>query len=291
MDLTYGSFIAEERIACGDLAQYIHDEQVGDGVTDILIASEQPVGTNTLLVKVDGTALVEGTAANGYTTDYQRGVITFGTAQAAAATLTADYQREILTDDSWVNIVNDTIRDMTPDFWKEKTDETSATTVANQKEYDLPTGCFMLINCWYKTSSAATEDWQTFKSWGYNWRYSKDLNQLLLGDTIPTSGYPMRWHFLSSYTIGTDTAGTIDVQDAYKTVLQEGVRQRYWEYRQAEKVNITSMVSNERTMTPLQNIISLAAYWGQKYAYDKRSLKPTKPSRVISAITQGAGIP
>jgi len=291
MNLTYSSLISEERIACGDLAKYIHDQQIGDGITTILITSEQPVGTATLLIKKDGTAQIEGTATDGYIVDYQRGVITFATAAAADATLTADYQRERLTDETWVNIVNDTIRDMTPDFWKEVIDTTTSTTVANQKTYDLPSGCLMLVNAYFKTSSAATENYQTLKSGGYNWRYSRDLNQLILGDTMETGGYPLRWHYLSSYTLSTLTTATVDVQDAFKTVLQCGVRQRYWEYRQQDKVNLTSMVATEKTMTPLQNILALAQYWGGKYQLVKRSLKPTKPSRPLSSYVEGAGIP
>jgi len=291
MNLTYGSLVSEERIACGDLNKYIHDEQTGDGVTTILITSEQPVGTNTLLIKVNGTALVEGTAANGYSTDYQRGVITFGTAQASNATLTADYQRQILTDNTWVNIINDTVRDMVPDFFKEVIDTTTSTTVAYQKTYDLPTGCIMLVNTYFKTSSADSVNYQTLKGGGYNWRYSKDLNQCILGDTIDTAGYPLRWHYLSSYTLSTLTSATVDVQDDFKTVLQCGVRQRYWEYRQAEKVNVTTMISTEKTVTPLQNIIALSSYWGNKYQLLKRSLKPTKPSHPLSSYVKGAGIP
>ncbi len=291
MNLTYGSFIAEERIAVGDIAKYIHDQQIGDGATTILITSEQPVGTATLLIKKDGTAQVEGTAADGYTIDYQRGVITFATAAASDATLTVDYQRQRLTDESWLNIVNDTIRDMTPDFFKEVLDTTTSTTVANQKTYSMPSGCIMLVNAYFKTSSAATEDYQTLKGGGYNWRYSRDLNQLVLGNTIPTAGYPLRWHYLSAFTLSTLTTGTVDVQDDYKTVLQCGARQRYWEYRQQDKVNLTSMVSTEKTMTPLQNLVVLATYWGNKYQLVKRSLKPTKPAHSLSAFVKGAGIP
>lgn len=295
MNLTYASFIAEERIAVGDELKYTHDVQVGDGATSILITSEQPVGTATLAVRVSGTLLTEGTLASGYTTDYQRGVITFATAVATGATITADYQRAILSNDTWLNISNDSIRDMTPQFWKEVMDTTSATSVAYLQNYTMPTGCIDLVQVYMRLSNNTSETWRTLTTHGYNWRYSRDLNQMLMGSGIVQSGYPLRLNYLSAYTLSTTSASlttaTIDVQDEFKPVLQANVRKRYWQHRLQERIALTGAVAVERTTTPLQGMLAVIAYWDNESKVQASRLKRPKPSRALNTNVRGGGTP
>ena len=285
---SYATFISSERRAVGDIFKYTHDEQVGDGATPIYLLSESPIGTATLSVKVGGAAKTEGTD---YTADYERGVVTFGTAPSTGATATFDYQRVGLTDDSWMQIINDTLNEMDTQFFHEVIDETSSTTVAYQRTYNCPTGAFDVVNVWTKPVNQPTVDWITLHDYGTNWRYSRDLNQIILGNTIQEAGLPLRFHYLTGYAQGTSTAGSIDAQDRYKTVVQYGTRQKYWERRMHDKVYINSLVSQDRVPTPLQNVMQLAQYWAKEYQDEAKRLQPQKPVHVWGKVVKGGGIP
>ena len=287
MNLTYGDFIGEERIACGDTPKYIRDEQTGDGTTTLLILSESPVAIDTLSVTIGTTAPTEGTGSNGYTVDYQRGAITFSTAMTSGSAITIDYQREILTDTTWQNLVNDTIQSMTGEFWKEVYSTGATTTVANQKTYTLADNCTDLMNAWVQRDGT---NYETLTTLGYNWRYTRDANQLTFARPYDTGGHNMQFHYLSGFTLGTATSATIDVQDRYKPVIQFGVRERYWQYRIQERVNITSAVSTERSTIQIPALIQVADYWHAKYLETKRQLKPAKPPHRLPRFVEGAGL-
>lgn len=290
MDLTYGSFIAEERIANGDTLKYSHDEQVGDGVTSVLLTSESPIGTATLTVKQAGVTLPEDTGSGFYTVDYQRGAITFSTAPASGATITVDYQKAVLTDTTWQNIINDAIESITGEFWKEVYSTGATQTVAYQKAYNMPTGCIDLMNVWISATGASTDPYETLTTLGYNWRYSRDNNQLEFGNPYPTGGEYFQFHYLAGYTTSTLTTATIDVQQRFKPVIQYAVRERYWQHRIQERVHLTSAVSTERSTIQIDNLIQVADYWHGKFLEIKRQLKPAKPPHRLPRYVEGGGI-
>ena len=287
MTITYGSFISEERIACGDLKKYTHDEQVGDGTAVILISSTPPMGTATLSVKISGTVQTEGTA---FTTDYERGIITFVSAPSSGATITADYQRVNLTDTTWTNIINDTIVAMSPSFFKEKYSTGATATTANSKTYAMETGCIELLDVWINDSGQA-DGYQTLHTIGYNWRFSKDENKLIFGNPYPNAGKPFQFQMLKAYDTYTASGSTIDVQDRYKTILQYGVRERYWQHRLQERVNMLSAAVSERTTVQLDSLVRLVDFWGKKYESEVKKLKPPKPAIMLRQEVRGMGKP
>lgn len=287
MNLTYGSFIAEERIASGDVLKYTHDEQTGDGVTTLVLTSESPIGTATITVKEAGVTLPENTGSGFYTVDYQRGAITFSTAPASSAAISIDYQRAVLSDTTWQNIINDSVQSMTGEFWKEVYSTGATNTVANQKTYTLASDCLDLMNVWVMRDGS---NYETLTTQGYNWRYSRDNNQLVFGNPYVDGGYPMQFHYLAGFTTATATTATIDIQERYKPVLQYAVRERYWQYRIQERVNITTTVSTERSTAPINSLIQVADYWHGKYLEIKRQLKPAKPPHRIPRFVEGAGL-
>jgi hypothetical protein len=286
--MLYSAFIERLRAEAKDLAHPMHNDFTGDGATTLFVCTDSPILEGSYVIKVDGTQKTEG-LANDYTIDRELGLITFAVAPASNKAVTIDYKYVHLTDASWLNIIDKTIDDMEGEFWREVIDPLFGDSVGTQIAYPAPTSCIDVINWWYKNSSSTELKWEMISDFS-NWRYSKDENLLHLGVAF-NSAYPMKIHYLKGYVRGATTAATLDIQSQYEGVLQLGCLWRYYDYRLADRVETTTKVAKERTVTPLQNIQALSQHYYKLYLKEKGRKKPTKPMRVLGARNQRGGTP
>jgi hypothetical protein len=284
--MLYSEFITILRAEAKDLARPMHNDFTGDGSTSLFVVTDAPILESSYYVKVDGAQKTEG---SDYTIDRELGLITFAVAPADKKAVTIDYKYVHLTNYSWIQVINDILKDMEGSFWREVSDPTTLTSEADALTYNCPANCIDVINVFYKSSSSS-DAWNMLSDY-CNWRYSKDLNQILLGKAFFTAGYPMKVDYLKGYTPGTLITSTLDIQTKYEPVLKLGCMWRYYDYRLADRVETTTKVSKERTVTPLQNIQALSQHYYKLYLKEKGRNKPTKPMRILTNNKPNGGTP
>lgn len=285
--MTYSQFIAKLRAEVKDLANPMHNDFTGDAATTQFKVSDAPVLEGSYTVKVGGVTKDEGAD---FSVDRELGLFTFVTAPGNAVAVTIDFKYVHLSNASWLQIINEIIQDMEGEFWREVVDETWDTSEVNTLAYPAPTKCIDVINAWFRTSDTASLNWTQLIEYA-NWKYSKELNQVLLGRGFNSAGYPLKIDYLKGFTLGTATTDTVDFPDAYEIVLKLGCQWRFYDYRLAQRVEITSKLAEERTITPLQNIQALSAHYYKLYLKEKGRKKPAKPTKRLNAYNAQGGTP
>lgn len=282
--MLYSDLISALRAEAKDLAKAMHNDFTGDGVTTLFQCTDAPILESNYIVRV---AAVQKTEGVDYSIDREQGLITFATPPGNGVAVAVDYKYVNVTNASWITIINEVISDMEGDYFKEITDDDFEDTVSEQETYAAPTGCIDVVNWFYRTSE--NSDWQMMKEYS-NWRYSKDTNSLYLGRVFFTE-YQTKLHYLKGYVRGTTIDSTLDVQSIYEGVLRLGCLWKYYNYRLADRVETTTKVAAERTITPLQNIQMLVSHYFKLYDLEKRRKKPTKPMRILTVRNNNGGTP
>lgn len=283
--MTYAQFITLLRSECRDYAKPMHNDMTGDGTTSLFQVTDFPVLEGSYIVQVAGSQKTEGTD---YTFDKESGVITFASAPAAAAAVDVDFKFVNVSDTSWIAIINRVIMDLQGSFFREVVDDDFEDTVNGEMEKDAPENCLDVIQWWYKTSDDTSTRW-TLVGDTLNWRYSKESNKIHLGVAF-NSEYRTKLHYLQGYTLGDATTDTVDFQTEYMGVLQLGCMWKFYDYRLADRVNTETKVTQERTLTPLENLRNLSAHYYNLYSKEKGRKKPTKPGRLITNRLATGGI-
>lgn len=290
--MTYATFITQLRNQVGDTKRRIHVDFVGDGSTTVfqLPTDTFPVLEDSYLFKVAGTTQTENT---NYTLDKNAGTLVFvTTAPTNGQALTFDGVAVYLTDANWLQIINDTIKSLGDDFWKEFID-TAHTATANMLSLSLVA---LQVNCIavyeFQRRTSTTADWLGVEE-ECNWRYDRDNNIIYIGirDAFTLTGELLRIRGLKTYTLGTATSDTIDVQDKFLTIVEYGCIARYWRWRYKSVVELVSKMSLESSRTPLQELIMLSDRFDRLYETEKAKLKPAKPARIIPPYKSGGGRP
>lgn len=276
--MLYSELITILRRESRDIKQPMHDSATGDGVSTYIRSTEYPIIEDSYTVKVGG---VTQTDTTDYIFDLDSGWVGFDTAVASGTGITMDYLYANVNDTGWINIINDTIRDLDSYgyFKNEVVDETTLTTIADTIEYSCPTGCKELCNVWFKMADVSNYNWCDLSERA-NWRYNKQANKLYL-DRPLTAGYPLKVQYLEKYTLYDDLTDTIDLQDEYMNILKMGTLARYYEHLIGSKMEIESKITREVTVTPMQNIQSLASHYEKRYESAKVRSKPMPPMKII----------
>lgn len=284
--MLYSAFITIMRNEARDYAKPMHNDMTGDGTTTLFQLSDFPVLEGSYIVQVAGVQKTEGTD---YTIDRESGLITFASAPSAAAAVDVDYKFVNVTDSSWLTIINRVISDMQGEFFRDVTDDDFEDTVADETEKDAPDNCIDVVQWWYKTVDDPSVRW-TLVGDTINWRYSKESNKIQMGAAF-NSAYRTKLHYLKGYVLGDATTDELDMQTEYHGVLQLGCMWKYYDYRMSDRVNTESMITQERTLTPLENIRNLSTHYYRLYLKEKGRKKPTKPGRLISNRLPHGGTP
>lgn len=289
--MTYATFISQLRVQAGDTNRKIHVDFTGDASTTIF---QMPVDTYPILessytIKIAGVTKTETTD---YALDKETGTITFVSAPANAAAIDIDCTAVYLIDDTWLNIINDVIRSLGDDFFKEFTDITNFTTTAYMTSLDLSTrsNCIAVADVWYRDTS--TSDWVIVKGFA-NLRYDRENNYIYIGSrgAFTESDKELKIRGLETYTLGDETTDDIDVQDRFLTILEYGSIARYWRYRYKSVVELVSKMTLEQSRTPLQELMMLSDRYVRDFENEKAKLKPQKPIKVLSPFIEGGGTP
>jgi hypothetical protein len=266
----------------------------GDGSTTVfqLPTDTFPVleQAGTYTVKVAGSLQTETT---NYTLDKEAGTIVFvTTAPTNGQAVTFDGSAVFVTDTGWLSIINNVIKSLGDDFWKEFID-TAHTATANMLSLSLVSLQANAIAVYsFQRRTATTQDWFPVEE-DVNWRYSRDDNVIYIGnrDAFTLSGELLRIRGLKTYTLGTLTSDTVDVQDKFLTIIEYGGVARYWRWRYKSVVELISKMSQEASRTPLQELIMLSDRFDRLYEAEKGKLKPGKPAYIIAPYKNGGGRP
>lgn len=285
--MLYSAYISKLRAEVRDLAKPMHNDMTGDGSTTLFQLTDFPVLEGSYIVQVASSQKTENTD---YTIDRESGLITFAVAPSAAAAVDVDYKYAHLTDASWLTIINRVLSDMRGEFFREVVNDDFEDTVADEIEKDAPDECIDVIQWWYKTTDNPSVRWTLVKDAGINWRYSKESNKIHLGIGF-NSAYRTKLHYLKGYVLGDATTDDLDIQAEFEGVLQLGCIWKYWDYRLADRVEVTTKVTQERTITPLENIRNLSTHYYRLYLKEKGRKKPTKPGRLLGNSVNGGGTP
>lgn len=291
--MLYSTFISQLRQQVGDVKRPAPNVWTGDGATTTfyMAADTFPVydGVNSYVVKVEGVTKAEVTD---YTLDKSAGILTFLSAPSNGAAVRIDSFAVHLLDSDWLSIINNTIRSLGDDFWKEFLDSTTFTTTANMLSLSLASGqanCIAVYELSYRRSIA--EDWQKVENF-VNWRYDRENNVLYFGrrDAFTAAGELLRVRGLKTFTLGSAITDTIDVQDKFLTIVEFGTLSRYWQWRYKDVVELVSKMTQESSRTPLQELMMLADRFSRQYETEKAKLKPMKPPRVIPQHLNNGGV-
>ena len=292
--MTYASYITTLRNEVGDVSRPVHVDWIADGATSVF---QMPVDTFPVLdqsatytLKKNGSLLTEGTD---YTLDKDAGVIVMASTPSANDALAWDGRAIYLTDASWLAIVQDTIRSLGLDFFKEFTDTTTLTTTYQQTILPLATAFPRVFAVYqFQFQNSPTDRFVGVERYA-NWRFSREDQPLYSGtpDAFPQTGLPIKIRGLSGYNLGSAVTDTIDVQDMYMTIVQYGSIARYWQWRYKSVIELVSKMTQEPTRTPLQELMMLNDRFQRLYEAEKARLKPAKPARIIPAYKEGGGNP
>lgn len=292
--MTYASQITALRNQVGDNRRRVHVDWTADGATTVfqMPADTFPVldQTATYVVKFAGVTKTETTD---YTLDKETGTLVTVATQSNGTAITIDSSAVYVTDAGWLQIINDVIKSLGDDFFKEFTDETGFTTTANMLSLSLAVTqplCIAVYEFAYRISTA--NNWTQVEEYT-NWRYDRENNKIYLGDrtAFSVTGELLKIRGLKTYTLGTAVGDTIDVQDKFLTIIEYGAIARFWRYRYKYVVELVSKMTQESSRTPLQELIMLSDRFDRLYELEKGKLKPQKPARIIPQYKDGGGRP
>jgi hypothetical protein len=291
--MTYATYIASLRRQVGDTRRRVHVDWVGNGSDTVFQMPDDtfPVydGAGSYIVKVNGSTQTEG---SNYSLDKETGTLVFSVAPTNGHTVTIDSSAVYLTDAAWIAVINDVIRSLGKDFFKEFVDDTNFTATSGARSLDLSSdqeNCIAVYGFAHRRNT--NEDWVPVENY-MNWRYDPDNNILYLGlGDVFITGELFRVRGLKTYVLGDSTDDDIDVQDSYLTVVEYGCVARYWRYRYKSVVELVSKQSTESSRTPLQELIMLSDRFDRLYEIEKAKLKPQKPARLIPVYKEGGGQP
>jgi len=291
--MIYSDYITQLRNQVGDTRRRMHVNWTADGTTTVF---QMPTDTYPVLdqtvtydVKFGGVSKTESTD---YTLDKEAGTLVTTSAQLNGVIISIDSSAVYITDSGWLQIINNVIKSLGDDFWKEFVD-TGLLTTANMLSLSLVTSnpeCIAVYDFWWRIST--TEDWVTVENFT-NWRYDRENNILYLGDrdTFTVANQLLKIRGLKTYILGTAITDTIDVQDRFMTIIEYGAIARFWRYRYKYVVELVSKMTMESSRTPLQELIMMSDRFDRLYSIEKAKLKPAKPPRIIPAFKSGGGRP
>lgn len=290
--MEYSTLISQLRNQVGDKRRRVHVDWIGDGATTVF---QMPTDTypvlddvNTYVLKVNGSAQVEGT---NYELDKDTGGVVFASAPSNNDPVSLDSVAVYLTDSMWLVEINNTIRSLGKDFFKEFVNETDFSLSPGDSSIALAASepqCMAVYELQFRRSS--NEQWQPVED-VINWRYDDDNNTIYLGRNDILGNVQIRIRGLRTYLLGEEVSDVLDVQGHFFTILEYGTFARYWRQRYKDVVELVSKATMENTRTPLQELIMLSDRFDRLYELEKAKLKPQKPARLIPVRKEGGGRP
>ncbi len=240
--MLYSAWISQIRAQVGDIKRRVHVDWTANGTDTVFQMPDEtfPVldDTMTYTVKVNSVVKVETTD---YVFDKTTGTLTMVTAPTNGQIVEVDSIAVYLLDADWLQIINDVIKSLGDDFWKEFID-TSHTATANMLSLSLVSGQANAIAVYeFQRRVSTSNNWTPVEE-SCNWRYDRDNNVIYIGirNAFTITGELLRIRGLKKYTLGTLVTSTLDLQDQYQTILEYGCIARYWRWRYKSVVELVS---------------------------------------------------
>ena len=291
--MLYSTWINQMRAQSGDVRRRVHVEWTGNGSDTAFQMPEDtyPIleETSTYTVQVNSVLQTETTH---YSLDRNAGIITFVTAPPNGELVEIDSMAVYLLNADWLQVMNDVIKSLGDDFFKEFVD-TAHTATVNMLSLSLVALQANAIAVYEFQRRVSTDnEWEPVEE-RVNWRYDRDNNIIYIGKrtAFTLANELLRIRGLKTYTLGDDITDTLDLQDKFQTILEYGCMARYWRWRYKSVVELVSKMSQESSRTRLQELIMLSDRFDRLYEIEKGKLKPAKPARIIPPYKNGGGRP
>lgn len=285
MALLYSDFITSCRRELRDFDQLGFDKFSGDGTTTLFPLTHRNIKLGSYLITVGGVTKAETTD---YTLDKDTGYLVFLSAPSSSTdNVVATYKYNKLSDQEYLDAINDGIDRWRWKFFHEAIDTTHFTTVAKQYEYDLSTltGILKPIFFWYSQNTTPS-NWSAVSSFT-NWQYLQNQGLLQVNPAFDVSGLALKIRYLKLPTKGTATSSTLDLNTEWLPAFKKYVKAQFYDRIVPERIMETGAVTTIPTYTPAQ----LAYQMSQAYLTESDRLAtlvaPRMPNSPIKNIVDG----
>lgn len=262
MPVLYSDFITTLRRELRDFDVLGDDTFDGDGTSLLFPLAHRTIKSGSYVVKIGG---VTKTETSDYTIDKDLGLITFIVAPVSGtANVEVTYRYNKMTDQEYIDSINDAIDRWRWKFWKDITDSTTFKSVANQFDYDMSslTGILYIIQAWQQPTSITIDQWVAIQGIT-NWRYYPAQQKLTMNPPLSTV-LSLKFRYLKALTKGTLTSSTLDINVEWYLPFKLYVKGVFFDRLVPEKIFETGAVTTIPTFTPAQ----LAYQMSQSYITD-----------------------
>jgi len=284
MSVLYSAFIATIRRELRDLDYLGDDKFNGDGTTVLFPLLHRPIKTNSYVVTVDG---VVKTINVDYTIDTDTGFLTLVVAPANLKVVEVTYRYQKMSDQEYIDAINDAIDRWRWKLWKDVLDSTTFTTVKNQYEYDLSTltGILYVVNAWLQPASGSTE-FQAI-SGITNYQYMVAQQKLAVNPTFDVAGLKLKFRYLKALTKGSAVTDTLDILPEWYAPFKMYVKGVFFDRLVPEKIFETGAVTTIPTFTPAQLAYQMSTSYIQQADILVNRIAPRMPNLLITNRMDG----
>lgn len=276
--MTYAQFLVILRRELKDLDYLGSNLFDGDGTTVLFPLLHRPVKTSSYVVTVNG---VVKTVTTDYVIDTDTGFLTFVVAPANLTAIKITYRYQKMTDQEYIDAINDAIDRWRWKFWKDILDSTTFDTVKGQYEYDLSTltGILYVVNAWFQPASGSTE-YQAISGIS-NYQYYVSQQKLAVNPPFEIAGLNLKFRYLKALTKGSAVTDTLDILPEWYAPFKMFVKSRFYEALVPEKIFETGAVTTIPTYTPAQLAFSMSTSYLQQADLLVSRIAPRLPNMPI----------
>lgn len=283
----YSDFITTIRRELRDFDQLGFDKFSGDATTLLFPLAHRNIKTGSYSVYVGGALKTETTD---YSLDKDTGYITFvlaSTPPSGTDNVQIIYRYTKLSDQEYLDAINDGIDRWRWKFFHEAIDTTHFTTVAKQYEYDLSilTGILRPLFFWY--SQNTTPDlWSEVSSFT-NWKYLQNQGLLQVNPTFDVTGLALKIRYLKLPTKGTLVSSTLDLNPEWLVAFKLWIKSQFYDRLVVEKISETGAVTTIPTFTPAQLAYQMAQAYLTSADLMATKVAPKMPNTPIRCQIDG----
>lgn len=283
--MLYSDFLLIIRRELRDFDMLANDKFSGDATTLLFPLTHRNVKASSYTVYVGGVLKTETTD---YALDKDTGYVTFVSAPTSGTdNVQVVYRYNKLSDQEYLDAINDGIDRWRWKFFKEVIDTTTIKTVKNQYEYDLSilTGILKPIFVWYSANSTPL-NWSAVSSFT-NWQYLQNEGKLQVNPTFDVSGLALKIRYLKLPTKGTATSSTLDLNQEWLPAFKKYVKAQFYDRIVPERIMETGAVTTIPTYTPAQLAYQMAQAYLQEADKLATMVAPRMPNSPIKNIVDG----
>ena len=285
MATLYSDFITQCRRELRDFDMLANDKFSGDATTFLFPLTHRNVKASSYTVYIGGVLKTETTD---YAIDKDTGYLTFVSAPASGTdNVQVVYRYTKLSDQEYLDAINDGIDRWRWKFFKEAIDSTTITTVKNQYDYDLSalTGILKPIFFWFSSNSSPA-NWSAVSSFT-NWQYFQNQGLLQVNPSFDTDGLPLKIRYLKLPTKGTSVSSTLDLNPEWLVAFKKYIKACFYDRLVPEKISETGAVTTIPTYTPAQLAYQMSVAYLKESDDLANKVAPKMPNSPIRCQIDG----